>query len=82
MRIQRVHQQQQAVLQRYQGQIKKLSNLEAVVRQQEKVLPCLVLRQTTLIFTLYFYIILHSLFAELYLAIQLRDFFGDMFPAY
>ncbi|GAA6093166.1 coiled-coil domain-containing protein 33 isoform X2 [Tachysurus ichikawai] len=38
VRLQRVHQQQQAVLQRYQGQIKKLSILEATIRQQEKVI--------------------------------------------
>ncbi|MCJ8735908.1 hypothetical protein PDJAM_G00252840 [Pangasius djambal] len=38
VRLQRAHQQQQAVLQRYQGQIKKVSNLEATVRQQEKVI--------------------------------------------
>lgn len=79
MQLQRAHQQQKVVLQRYQGQIKKLSSLEATVRQQEKVLLCLVLRQTTLIFTLYIYIILHPLFAVLYLEIQ--DFFGDVFPA-
>ncbi|XP_046715085.1 coiled-coil domain-containing protein 33 isoform X1 [Silurus meridionalis] len=38
MRLQRVHKQQEAVLLRYQGQIKKFSNLEATVRQQEKVI--------------------------------------------
>ncbi|XP_053092925.1 coiled-coil domain-containing protein 33 isoform X2 [Pangasianodon hypophthalmus] len=38
VRLQRAHQQQQAVLQRYQGQIKKVSNLEATIRQQEKVI--------------------------------------------
>ncbi|XP_060759368.1 uncharacterized protein ccdc33 [Neoarius graeffei] len=38
MRLKQVHHQQQAVLKRYQGQIKKLSNLEATVRQQEKVI--------------------------------------------
>lgn len=81
MQLQRAHQQQKVVLQRYQGQIKKLSSLEATVRQQEKVLLCLLLRQTTLIFTLYIYIILHPLFAVLYLEMQLKDFFWDVFPA-
>ncbi|XP_053497856.1 coiled-coil domain-containing protein 33 isoform X2 [Ictalurus furcatus] len=38
VQLQRAHQQQKVVLQRYQGQIKKLSSLEATVRQQEKVI--------------------------------------------
>ncbi|KAF4081325.1 hypothetical protein AMELA_G00160100 [Ameiurus melas] len=38
VQLQQAHQQQKGVLQRYQGQIKKLSNLEATVREQEKVI--------------------------------------------
>ncbi|XP_066524461.1 coiled-coil domain-containing protein 33 [Hoplias malabaricus] len=38
VRLQQAHQQQQAVLLRYQKNIKKLSGLEATVHQQEKVI--------------------------------------------
>uniref|UniRef100_W5NCL4 Coiled-coil domain containing 33 n=1 Tax=Lepisosteus oculatus TaxID=7918 RepID=W5NCL4_LEPOC len=38
LRLQRAHQQQQAVLQKYQARVAKMNSLEATVRQQEKVI--------------------------------------------
>ncbi|XP_036400512.1 coiled-coil domain-containing protein 33 [Megalops cyprinoides] len=38
LRLQRAHQQQQAVLQRYQNRLARVTGLEATVRQQEKVI--------------------------------------------
>ncbi|XP_058264858.1 coiled-coil domain-containing protein 33 [Hemibagrus wyckioides] len=38
VRLQQAHRQQHAVLQRYQGQMKKISILEATIGQQEKVI--------------------------------------------
>ncbi|KAI4872192.1 hypothetical protein NFI96_031026 [Prochilodus magdalenae] len=38
VQLQQAHQQQQAVLQRYQGRIRKLAGLESTVHQQEKII--------------------------------------------
>ncbi|MBN3307874.1 CCD33 protein, partial [Amia calva] len=38
LRLQRAHQQQQVVLQKYQGRVTKVNSLEATVQQQEKVI--------------------------------------------